>query len=258
MFKVVHSSFLDPLFLRWTVSRIAPASHRVSSCAVLALCSFKIYLLTFWPQCAWLWSCPPFPWFICKAIVATIHHVFSLTDPHAHLHLHLHRQHLDSLCCCQYPFVTIMSATLNLPSKRQHIQDHAAATSVRVHWGYASRVIPCVNDAGTCEYLDQVYWMHDVSMLYTFIMWAVIGALLALFIFLRIIKPQSRRQPRLSIGAAEQAESGESSFYRAWRGIQATLRRALLPESLVGWFGRVTRLQLLILAIISGYLLIFT
>lgn len=27
---------------------------------------------------------------------------------------------------------------------------------------------------GTCAYLDAVYWMHDVSMLYTFIMWGVL------------------------------------------------------------------------------------
>lgn len=34
---------------------------------------------------------------------------------------------------------------------RQHIQDHAAATSVTYHWGYATRVVPCVNDAGSCK-----------------------------------------------------------------------------------------------------------
>lgn len=151
-----------------------------------------------------------------------------------------------------------MSATLNFPSKRQHIQDHAAATSVRFHWGYASRVIPCVNDVGSCEYLDAVYWMHDVSMLYTFIMWAVIGGILAFAIFLRLIRPSSRRQPNLSNGLEEQSRKGESSFYRAWRGIQASMRKWLLPESLTGIFGRVTRLQLLVLAILSGYLLIFT
>lgn len=52
--------------------------------------------------------------------------------------------------------------------ERSHIQDPDAAESEVPHWGYASRVMPCVNDPGTCEYLDAVYWMHDVSMLYTY------------------------------------------------------------------------------------------
>ena len=162
-----------------------------------------------------------------------------------------------------------------LLTKRQHIQDHAAATNVIYHWGYASRVVPCTNDVGSCEYLDAVYWMHvsisfprwpytnflvtqDTSMLYTFIMWAVIGALLAIFIFLRIIAPSARRRKVIQKGSEDQLEKGESTFYRAWRAIQASLRRRLLPESLVHVFGRVTRLQILTLAIISGYLLIFS
>lgn len=39
-------------------------------------------------------------------------------------------------------------------------------------------------------------------------------------------------------------------------GIQASMRRNLLPESLVDFFGNVTQLQLLILAILLGYLLV--
>jgi ferric-chelate reductase len=141
---------------------------------------------------------------------------------------------------------------------RQHIQDHAAATNVVYHWGYASRVVPCANDAGSCAYLDAVYWMHDVSMLYTFIMWAVIGGLLGIFVFLRIIKPSSCQQPSLVDGSEQQSAYAESSFYRAWRGILAFFRRRLLPEGFTKIFGRVTRLQVLILAIICGYLTIFT
>lgn len=52
----------------------------------------------------------------------------------------------------------------------RHIQDHDAAASSIPHWGYAGRVVPCDRDVGTCEYLDAVYWMHDVSMLYTFVL----------------------------------------------------------------------------------------
>lgn len=100
--------------------------------------------------------------------------------------------------------------------------------------------------------------MHDISMLYTFIMWAVIGGLLAVFVFLRIIAPSARKRNIILKTPEEKVEEGESSYYRAWRGTQSSLRRWLLPESLVHVFGRVTRLQILTLAIISGYLLIFS
>ena len=150
---------------------------------------------------------------------------------------------------------SLLTRVLN---KRQHIQDHASATNVVYHWGYASRVVPCTNDVGSCEYLDGVYWMHDVSMLYTFIMWAVIAALIAIFVFIRVIAPSARKRSLATKSSEEQVEEGEPAFYRAWRGTQASLRRRLLPEGLVKVFGRVTRLQILTLAIISGYLLIFS
>jgi hypothetical protein len=54
---------------------------------------------------------------------------------------------------------------------RRHIQDEAAAEWEIPHWGYPSRMMPCTNDPGSCEYLDGVYWMHDVSMLYTCVLW---------------------------------------------------------------------------------------
>ena len=68
----------------------------------------------------------------------------------------------------------------------RHIQDHDAAnTTEEQHWGYPSRVVPCTNDPGSCEYLKGVYWMHDVSMLYTFILWGVILGILAVWVTIR-------------------------------------------------------------------------
>ncbi|KAL1953498.1 hypothetical protein VTO42DRAFT_2751 [Malbranchea cinnamomea] len=138
----------------------------------------------------------------------------------------------------------------------RHIQDHDTAESVIPHWGYPERVMPCANDPGTCEYLDAVYWMHDVSMLYTFIMWAVIGGILFILVAVRIAKP--RRTITQSLEPEAQVAYSKSLHVRAWGTVGAFCRRRLLPESLHSIFGHVTRLQLLVLAAILTYLLIFS
>jgi len=140
---------------------------------------------------------------------------------------------------------------------RQHIQNHSAGGDEIFYWGYATRVFPCTNDAGSCEYLDAVYWMHTVSMLYTFILWAVLGGLLAIFVFSRAIKPSRTRSPRLELEGGRSV-APMSIFTRFWKSKTAALRRLLLPESLQSVFGNVTRLQLVLLAVLSGYLLIFS
>ncbi|PGH11504.1 hypothetical protein AJ79_04879 [Helicocarpus griseus UAMH5409] len=144
------------------------------------------------------------------------------------------------------------------PAGRRHIQDHDAAESSVPHWGYPSRVVPCVNDPGSCAYLDAVYWMHDVSMLYTFIMWAVIGGLLFIILAFRVANPRNSRRPRSKAELESQNVTKGSSFSRAWGAISAWTRRYLLPESLVYFFGHVTRLQIVILCAMLVYLLIFT
>src|SRR5689334_2341726 len=75
----------------------------------------------------------------------------------------------------------------------RHIQDHTDGAQEKYYWGYPSRVVPCKNDPGSCAYLDGVYWMHTVSMLYTFILWAVIGALLLLIVLSRLFRPKRAR-----------------------------------------------------------------
>ncbi|ETN43145.1 uncharacterized protein HMPREF1541_02303 [Cyphellophora europaea CBS 101466] len=144
---------------------------------------------------------------------------------------------------------------------RQHIQDHAAATAIEKHWGYAERVVPCVVDAGSCEYLDVVYGAHDQGMLFVGIMWIVFGGLILSYAIGRRLIPS--RQPSLSAAKGEEAPSSPESahqplLYRLSASLSASLRRSLLPESLRPMFGRVTRLQLLILAFLSTYLTIFT
>ncbi|KAH8685677.1 putative Ferric/cupric reductase transmembrane component 1 [Tricladium varicosporioides] len=138
-----------------------------------------------------------------------------------------------------------------------HIQQADNTSRLVPHWGYVERVLPCTNDAGSCGYLDSVYWMHDVSMLYTFIMWAVIGGILALLFALRVLRPRTDSRT-VTASTNLDAQNPGSSYSRAWASIQSRFRKWLLPESFVGFFGHVSRLQILVLAILLGYLLIFS
>lgn len=133
------------------------------------------------------------------------------------------------------------------------IQDFASAKVTEKHWGYAERVVPCTNDAGSCEYLDVVYGSHDLGMIYTAVLWAV---LLSIFGSWAVIRLLARPSKNLSDPAEK-----VGGLSRALRAIATTSRHYLLPE-LRGLgraiFGRTTRLQVLILAILSGYLLVFS
>ncbi|PNH44600.1 hypothetical protein VD0004_g3092 [Verticillium dahliae] len=149
-----------------------------------------------------------------------------------------------------------MEATKSLLAPRQHIQDHDAAESVIHHWGYADRVVPCVNDPGSCRYLDVVYNAHDVGMIYTGVIWATIGGILLIWaVIRRMMPPQSHRNPQALV-------EGEKRTVDTTTRIRHTLwsytNRYLLPDSIRSIFGRTTRLQVLVLAILTGYLTIFS
>ena len=148
------------------------------------------------------------------------------------------------------------SATMAVVER--HIQDESLAEYLEPHFGYPSRTRPCVNDPGSCDYLDGVYWMHDVSMLYSYIMWGVILGILAVWAILRLINPSRRTSVPKAELEMQATAYPRGAYYRAWRSVAATRQRYLLPESFTSFFGRVARIQVLILAIISGYLLVFS
>jgi len=133
----------------------------------------------------------------------------------------------------------------------RHIQDpNAANTTLKHYWGYPSRVLPCTKDTGTCEYLDAVYSMHETSMRYTFILWAVLLSIAATWLVIRGWRTNSH-------------ESQPSSLFEsAWRTLALAKRRWLSTDiaskPLQRLFGRVSRLQLLILAVLLAYLLLFS
>lgn len=139
-----------------------------------------------------------------------------------------------------------------------HIQDEHSAKYLEPHWGYFGRVRPCINDNGTCQYLDVVYHMHDLSMLYTFIFWAVVGGILAIWLLLRLLAPRFGTPRTIKDRETAQAKQKSGVLYRSFRALGASRRRWLLPEGIPSIFGHSSRLQITILAVLSGYLLIFS
>ncbi|KAI0449363.1 ferric reductase like transmembrane component-domain-containing protein [Xylaria acuta] len=136
----------------------------------------------------------------------------------------------------------------------RHIQNESEADYLEPHWGYASRVRPCTNDAGSCEYLDQVYYSHDLSMLYSGILWATILAI----VFVWTIGRRLWAPPRADGPVSGGTNASESSVARFARSFSAYVRSSLLPDAARPIFGRTTRLQVLILAVLAGYLLIWS
>ncbi|KAL2119080.1 hypothetical protein VTJ04DRAFT_6040 [Mycothermus thermophilus] len=153
----------------------------------------------------------------------------------------------------------------------RHIQNFSEAEQLEPHWGYADRVVPCVVDPGSCEYLDVVYSSHDRGMIYTGIFWLTVGGILLVWAVGRRLVPPVKephedlvtarlhQQKETSADAEQQGNPVPSAPRRLLRAVAATSRRYLLPTTpLRIIFGRTTRLQVLILAVLTGYLAIWS
>jgi predicted ferric reductase len=152
-----------------------------------------------------------------------------------------------------------MADTLKMLTARQHIQNISAASQVQPHWGYADRVFPCVNDAGSCKYLDVVYAAHDLGMYYMGIIWATIGGILIVW---AIGRHFMRAHPSGVVLPAELAGEGvnkrKNAIQRFATAVPSYARSYLLPDASRLIFGRVTRTQVLTLVTLVGYLTIWS
>ncbi|KAI4864564.1 ferric reductase NAD binding domain-containing protein [Hypoxylon rubiginosum] len=150
-------------------------------------------------------------------------------------------------------------ATMEIQLAARHIQNFSEASSLEKHWGYVDRAVPCTNDAGSCAYLDQVYGSHDLSMLYSGILWAIIGGVLLLWTIGRRVFPTPRADevPSGTVDAERVAKT-ISRRSRVRMTAESLIRRYLLPDSARFIFGRTTRLQVLILTVLAAYLFIFS
>jgi len=141
--------------------------------------------------------------------------------------------------------------------KARHGEAAAPGASMKPYWGYAPRELPCSGVATQCEYLDAVYWMQSYATLFSLMLWAILGGLLAFFVLSRAVKPTRSRN------ATTGSESGRAAapmgfWARLWKSKTAAARKWLLPESMHYLFGNVTRLQLVLLAVLIVYLLVFS
>lgn len=106
--------------------------------------------------------------------------------------------------------------------------------NIESHWGYFDRELPCKVDAGKCGYLDVVYHSHDLSILYTIIMWAVILGILLLCFLSHYCNPVTRQFN----GCVSKREDGEnpghnqSTLYRMRRSIGSLYHRHMIGELL--------------------------
>lgn len=148
---------------------------------------------------------------------------------------------------------------LEVLAPRQHIQDHDAAESLEPHWGYADRVKPCVNDPGSCAYLDEVYGAHDIGMYYTGILWLTIMGFVLIMAVLKFTNRPLLRSP-FSPVARNGLENSQNmgGFAKLRRAATAAKRRYLLPESARIVFGRTTRFQVFVLLALCAYLTVWT
>jgi len=141
----------------------------------------------------------------------------------------------------------------------RHIQNMSEASAVEPHWGYAERVVPCANDPGTCKYLDVVYAAHDIGMYYTGIIWATIGAMLVIWAIGRHVlrsHPSGVALPKDPVG--ESVNRRPSAQHRLTAATSSYARQYLLPDANRFIFGRVTRAQVLTLAVLVGYLTVWS
>lgn len=148
-------------------------------------------------------------------------------------------------------------------SKRVHIQNFTSDSTTEPHWGYADRIVPCTNDAGSCEYLDVVYHSHDLGMLYMGIFWAsILGLLLVWGIAWRVTTSSSsnasNEAPSSSSSEAAQQPQRLGGIEKLRRAVATFHRRHLLPDFAPRIFGHITRLQVTIFLIMAAYLSILS
>ncbi|KAH6630757.1 ferric reductase like transmembrane component-domain-containing protein [Chaetomium sp. MPI-SDFR-AT-0129] len=151
----------------------------------------------------------------------------------------------------------------------RHIQNLSSAGTLEPHWGYASRAVPCTNDPGSCAYLDAVYDAHDRGMVYTGIFWLTLVGLVGGWGVLRILlRPRGGSVVDGDQGEKQQGEEEQqqpnsilSTTTRLVQTLHTTTTHHLLPpspSSLSPLIGHPTRLQLLLLLLLTSYLTLFT
>jgi hypothetical protein len=137
-----------------------------------------------------------------------------------------------------------------------HIQNFTDASSLEPHWGFGGRVVPCTNDKGSCAYLADIYHSHDLSMLFSGVIWLTIAGILFVWTLARHLLPSRRADEEFLV--PRQRNKSPSAMTRLRQATLAYSRRYLLPEFARPVFGRTTRYQAFVLFALFSYITIFT
>jgi predicted ferric reductase len=137
-----------------------------------------------------------------------------------------------------------------------HIQNFTDASSLEPHWGFGGRVVPCTNDKGSCEYLADIYHSHDLSMLFSGVLWLTIAGILFVWTLARRLLPSGRADEEFLVSRRQVSSS--SAMTRFKNATLAYSRRYLLPDCARPVFGRTTRYQVFVLLSLFSYVTIFT
>ncbi|GFF92912.1 hypothetical protein IFM60648_09907 [Aspergillus lentulus] len=144
-----------------------------------------------------------------------------------------------------------------LSSRAHHMDIPNSGPGVEHHWGYYNRQLPCTTDKGKCDYLDTVYHAHDLSILYSAILWGVILGVLALCALRRLIPVRRTSHPCPQDAATEKSQP-QGFIYRCQQSLKSVYHRHLLRGWLPGIFGHTTGFNILVLLILTAYLTVFS
>lgn len=130
-------------------------------------------------------------------------------------------------------------------------QRHSVVVPV---FGYYDQTFPCTNDTETCHYKIALYVGHLESMMFTGLLWVTF---ILIFVFWAIFRHAGQPKDPKQAWVGGQSRP-EGTLVRLRRTGGAFFRRGLLQDALRPIFGRATRLQVLVLALLSAYLILWS
>jgi predicted ferric reductase len=106
--------------------------------------------------------------------------------------------------------------------------------------------------------LTKFFLLDDLGILYAGIFWATIAGILFVWTLGRRLLPSRRADEEFFVPVQASSSSTRGGIERLQHAVSSHVRRYLLPEFARPIFGRTTRLQVLTLVILTGYLTVWS
>jgi len=108
------------------------------------------------------------------------------------------------------------------------------------------------------KHADRILALDDLGILYAGIFWATVAGILFIWTLGRRLFPLRRADEEVFVPVRASSASSRSGIERLQRAVSSHVRRYLLPDFARPIFGRTTRLQVLTLLILTGYLAVWS